>query len=252
MNFICHLWFSFALVSLCSFHFLPLLFTYSHSEVPSSAQLAAPVCLSPSTRQDPRDEWVARRWHTTGALCLLPNGLPSKTRRQDKTRVEREIICRSVTPPVTSGETENSRHYLVCCWHPLWCLRVCVAVWVLVSFHKPSDRRVSREGNGCRPQEWYNDSGRKMQHGICFKYFVFGYLPVLGKKGHFEGRISCVIHDRILHNRELDLFKATCCFLNNCSFNKYKGGGFSLEKKKVNILQLLPFSNPTIYINGKR
>lgn len=95
--------------------------------------VCAHECNARPHGKDPRSEWVARRWHTTGALCPLPDGLPSKTRRRDETRVEGEIICRSVTLPVTSGETENSRHYLVCCRHPLGCLRGCVAVCLFTS-----------------------------------------------------------------------------------------------------------------------
>lgn len=58
----------------------------------------------------------------------------NKVPRQDRSG-RGKIICRSVTLPVTSGETENSRHYLLCCRHPLWCLRS--RVWTCVFSQAP-------------------------------------------------------------------------------------------------------------------
>lgn len=49
----------------------------------------------------------ASEWHAADIQqehsAHFPTALSSKTRRQDKTRVEGEIICRSLTLPVTSG-----------------------------------------------------------------------------------------------------------------------------------------------------
>lgn len=67
----------------------------------------------------------------------------------------------------------------------------------------------------------------KMEHGIRFKYFVFGYLPVLGKKGDLV-----VLFTTQLSQQE-SFFMLAVIFWNNCFFNKYKGGwGGSTEPKK--------------------
>lgn len=88
-----------------------------------------------------------------------------------------------------------------------------------------------------------------MEHGIRVEYFVFGYLPVLGKKGDLVAGedLSCY-SPRNSHNRRISLELLAVIFWNNCFFNKYKGGfHWAKKKKKIDMLQQLSLSNPTIH-----
>lgn len=128
------------------------------------------------------------------------------------------------------------------------CVRGCVYVCL---FSQGVWSPCLQEGNGCKPQEWYNDSGRKMQHGIRSMYFVFGYLPVLGKKGDLRGGFIVLFTTKPTQQGTFIFFfkLAVVLWITVPSINT-RGGGFYWVKKKK--WRLTAASKPTIYTYKRR
>lgn len=141
------------------FHLLPLLFTFSHQRC-----VCAHKCNSRPHGRIPG----ASEWHATDTQQEHSAHFPTAARPKQGAKTRQEWRERLSVTAWRCQSRAGKPKIAVITWSAAdtHC-DVCACTRLCVSFHKPSDRRVSQEGNGCKPQERYNDSGRKMQHGIA-------------------------------------------------------------------------------------
>lgn len=248
----CHIW-------LCSFRLLPLLFTFPPSWSAVLPLKSRHPCVSCAHERDARPHGripEASEWHAADTPREHSAHFPTTSRPKQGAETRQEWRGRlSAAAWRCQSRAGGKPKIAVITWSAAdtHC-DVCACAW-LCAHVRLFPQRLAIAASHKREMDANHSSDIMIPAGRCgaasaSNIFCFGYLPVLVKRGDFEGRISCVIHHKAHTTGDFVLFQASCCFVNTCFYNKYKGRCFHWVKKWL--LQLLPLSNPTININCER